>query len=115
MQLQDVGEVIAARALQVGEAGCSEKIITVRIGRPRPFPAPPDDYFVPYQIVGIGSEGVHYAAGVDAVQALQLVMQVIGDHLAALNRARGGGISWDAGQTNGDLGFLVYSPGETVS
>jgi len=98
------------RLFQMKEPSGALKGITVRISRPQAFPDPPDDYFVPYQIVGIGSEKVHYAAGVDAVQALQLVMQVIGDDLTALNRDSAGAISWHAGQTENDLGFPVYSP-----
>jgi hypothetical protein len=108
MQLQDVGDVIASRLLEIREPSGSIKEVTVSIGRPRAFPDPPHDYFVPYHIVGIGPEKVHYAAGVDAVQALQLVMQVIGDHLAALNGDSGGAMSWDAGQAEGDFGFPVY-------
>lgn len=110
MHLEDVGEVIANRILHLEVAGGSESAITVRIGRPQCFPEPPDDYFVPYQIAGIGAERVHYAAGVDAVQALQLVMQMIGADLVALSRESAGVICWEAGQNEHDLGFPVYSP-----
>jgi hypothetical protein len=110
MQLEDVGDVIATRILYMEEANESQRTITVRIGRPQPFPEPPDDYFVPYQIVGIGSEKVHYAAGIDAVQALQLVMRMIGDDMAAMNRDSAGAIHWEAGQNDHDLGFPCLQP-----
>ena len=71
MQLESVGDLIASRILHVKEQNGSEGTITVLIGRPQRFAEPPDDYFVPYQIVGLGSERVRYAAGVDAVQSLQ--------------------------------------------
>jgi hypothetical protein len=74
VQLQDMCDVIATRDLIVREANGSERTLTVRIGRPQMSSESPDDYFVPYQIVGAGSEKVRYGAGVDAVQALQLVM-----------------------------------------
>src|SRR6266705_4998389 len=98
MEIENVGEVIATRILHLQEADGSERTITVRIGRPQSFPEPPDDYFVPYQIVGIGAERVCFAAGVDAVQALQLVMPMIGADLMALNRETTGTIVWEAGE-----------------
>ena len=110
MQLEGVGEVIAARILHLEEeAAGSESAITVQIGRPQCFPEPPDDYFVPYQILGIGDERVGYVAGIDAVQALQLVMRVNGAELTALSRESAGDISWEAGQTAHDLGFPEYN------
>jgi hypothetical protein len=105
MQLQDIGDVIATRELIVREANESERTLTVRIGRPQLFSEPPEDYFVPYQIVGAGSEKVQYGAGVDAVQALQLVMRMIGADLEALNREYAEAIRWEAGQSHGDFGF----------
>jgi hypothetical protein len=105
LQLKNVGDVIATRTLRFKRGKRARNIVTVRIGRPQPFPESPDDYFAPYQIIGIGSEKVRYAKGIDAVQALQLVMRVIGAELAALNRDSGGAISWDAGQNQQDFGF----------
>src|SRR5262249_55842003 len=98
-------DVIATRDLVVREPNGSLRTLTVRIGRPQMFSEPPDDYFVPYQIMGAGSEKVQYGAGVDAVQALQLVMKMIGADLEALNRDYAEAIRWEAGQSPGDFGF----------
>jgi hypothetical protein len=115
MQLQDV-EVIATRTLQIEVPDGSTRNITVRIGRPQAFPDPPDDWFVPYEIIGIPAglaERAHitksrvgYAGGVDTIQALQLVMIIIGAELTALKRESGGAIRWEGGN-DGDLGFPI--------
>jgi len=105
MQLENLGHIIATRILVFEEKGGSERTVNVRIGRPQMFSEPHDDYFVPYQIVGIGSGKVRYGAGVDSVQALQLMMRMIGADLEALNREYGGAIKWEAGQNEHDLGF----------
>jgi|SRR5215472_1029963 len=105
MHLEDLGDVIATRILLIDDVTGSERTVTVRIGRPQMFSEPPDDYFVPYQIAGAGSEKVRYGAGVDAVQALQLVMKMIGADLEALNREYAGAIRWESGQSQGDFGF----------
>jgi len=61
----------------------------------------------PYQILGIGDERVRCAGGVDAVQALQLAMEMIGSELYfKLNRQHDGKLRWEAGK-EGDLGFPV--------
>jgi hypothetical protein len=105
MKLDNVGDVIATRILLIEEADGSERTVIVRIGRPQMFSESPDDCFVPYQIVGLGSERVRYGAGVDSVQALQLVMKMIGADLAALNREYVGAMRWEAGQNENDFGF----------
>jgi hypothetical protein len=58
----------------------------------------------------MGDERVGHVAGIDAVQALQLVMGVIGAELTALSQESAGAISWEAGQQEHDLGFPEYSP-----
>jgi hypothetical protein len=54
-------------------------------------------------------EKIRYAGGIDAVQALQGVMKLIGADLFALNRDCGGCLKW-IGDSSGSLGFPV--PGE---
>jgi hypothetical protein len=69
----ELGKVIAERVLQ------SLKLtnhVTVRIGRPQKTES--GDFITPYQIVGVDNDKVRFAAGVDAVQSLQLVLQMIG-------------------------------------
>ncbi|MGH9777992.1 MAG: DUF6968 family protein [Candidatus Acidiferrales bacterium] len=105
MDLQDVGEVIATRKLYVYEAADRRREIVVKLGRPQPFPDDAyDNWYCPFQVVGIGSEQVRYAGGVDAFQALQLVMRGVGIYLSSLNEEQGGRLRWldDEGT---DLGF----------
>jgi hypothetical protein len=87
MKLNDVGVVVASRTFALN----GEEKVTVLIGKPEKFPDE-DDYFCPYQIVGVGSERVRHAAGVDAVQALQLAMQMIGADLSASKQS--GKLTW---------------------
>jgi len=73
-----LGSVIAVRRLEsVGHPGLK---IMVEIGKPRKSRGR-DDYFCPYRISGVGDEVVRAAYGVDAIQALQLVMHAIGSTL----------------------------------
>ncbi len=62
------------------------------------------DYFCPFQIAGLGDERVRYAAGIDSVQALQLVMTMVGAYLFALNESCDRGLRWD-GDEKGHLGL----------
>ena len=99
MQLKDVGVQIATRELQA-----SGRKITVVIGKPEMFPDGVN-FYCPYQIVGIGNERVRYAGGVDAVQALQLAMQMIGAELYTSQEAQSKQLSWV--DDTGNLGFPV--------
>ena len=100
----ELGEVIATRVLRLadGEASTVRKVV-VKIGKPVPFPDG-RHYLCPFQVTGMGDEETRYAAGIDAVQALQLVMIPIAGYLVGLNRSSGGRLRWD-GDEHGDLGF----------
>ena len=103
MKLDNVGEVIAERKLSV--VGNPSLTAIVRMGKPRPLPdANGDDSFCPVQIVGVGSERVTYAAGVDAFQAIQLSMKLISLELSIIKRDCGYELRWE-GDDNGGLGF----------
>ena len=103
MKLDNVGEVIAERKLSV--VGNSSFTAVVRMGKPQPLPdAVGDNYFCPIQIVGIGSERVTYAAGVDAFQAIQLAMKSISLELFKIKRDFGLECRWE-GDDHGGLGF----------
>lgn len=105
MYLDNVGEVIAVRHLRLMEEGEPKRSIQVIAGKPRRA----DDsngWYCPFQIVGIGGEEIKYAAGVDAMQALQLVMVIIGATLEYYNQQSGGGLRWE-GDEAGGLGFPV--------
>jgi hypothetical protein len=101
MQLTSIGELIAKRELDLAGQGK----VTVLIGMPKKC-ADDDDYYCPYQIVGIGNERVRYAVGVDEVQALQLVQKMIGTDLYTSKEAASGALDWKGGD-KGDLGFPV--------
>jgi hypothetical protein len=100
MHLKAVGIEIATRMLDL-----DGKQVTVVIGKPEKFPEG-EDYYCPYQIVGMGDGQVRYAGGIDAVQALQLALQMIGVDLYTSQDARSGRLSWHAGSP-GELGFPV--------
>lgn len=102
MNLQSVGTIIATRQLDLADG---RKVI-VTIGKPEPFPGDAGaDYYCPYQITGIKRNKVRYAGGVDAVQALQLALEMIGADLETSDEARAGVLSWEAGSERGDYGF----------
>jgi hypothetical protein len=101
MQLENIGDTIATRRLYV--PGESDREITVAIGRPVPDKES-IGYCCPFQISGIGSEKLKYAKGLDAVQALQGVMVLIGADLQFLNETVGGKLRWE-GDDKGGLGF----------
>ena len=80
---EDLGEMIAERVLDgVGEDGVARQVV-VRIGKPRPDPAPGGGWGCPTQIVGLGQDDVLVAFGYDAVQSLQLAFEMIGARLAS--------------------------------
>jgi hypothetical protein len=103
MEIDSLGEVIAVRTLSFEEVGTGPETVLVKLGMPRQF-SDSDDYYVPFQITGIGSEKIKYAGGVDAIQALQLAMKMIASYLNMLNTQAGGGLKWE-GDDTGDLGF----------
>jgi hypothetical protein len=103
MQLKDVGIQIATRELQV-----KGKKAMVVIGKPEKF-SEGDDYYCPYQIVGLGNELVRYAGGADAVQALELALKMIGSDLYTSPEAQAKQITWVGGEKPGDLGFPLPS------
>lgn len=99
MELKDIGLPIAQRELEL-EGG--EKVIVV-IGKPERLLGE-DDFYCPYQITGLGDAKVRYASGVDAVQALWLVLQMIGSDLYTSSEARDGKLTWNDERV---LGFPV--------
>lgn len=99
LNLHDVGTVIATRELRHSDGGT----ITVIIGKPQKF-SDSEDIYCPYQITGIKRNKVRYAVGIDAVQALELALKMIGADLYTSDEAHAGNLSWEAGE-KGDLGF----------
>lgn len=74
----ELKDVIAERQL-VGKKGEQTFAITVKIGRPVPHPE--GDWECPYAISGLPNPTSIRVGGVDAVQALSLVLRMIGADL----------------------------------
>jgi hypothetical protein len=81
--------------------------VIVKIGVPQRYPEGEEDYFCPYQILGIGDERVRYGSGIDALQALMLTLKMIGADLYTTPEAKSGALSWVGQSVKGDLGFPV--------
>lgn len=62
-----------------------------------------DDYVCPYQIKGIGDEIVRGMYGIDAVQALQLTLQILATELSVLKQDYPHLVWRD--DSSGELGF----------
>jgi hypothetical protein len=103
--IERLDEIIATRRLYLD--GDPDVTVQILLGRPQASPISSNDGFMlcPYQILGIGDQKVRCAGGVDAFQALQLAMEMIGSELyIKLNPRHDGKLRWEAGEAN-DLGF----------
>lgn len=76
-------DVIAERVLT---ATIKDKSFDVLVRFWKPMPHPKGDWACLYKFIGIGNEELRYAAGIDAVQALQLAMFAVGAELSALRK-----------------------------
>lgn len=101
MLIPELGLHIAKRQIILRLHGETDTPLVVTIGKPKRFPEG-SGYYCPYQIAGAGSERVQYTAGTDAIQSLQLVMQIIGVDLSAIARQFNGEIEWLGAS---DMGF----------
>lgn len=91
MARYELGEIIATRELALRDG----TPVVVNIGKPRPFPDDPDpSYFCPYQITGLQARCDGHVGGVDAVQALELTLKLMGVLLAASEEGKRGDIRW---------------------
>ena len=102
----DLGQVIATRDLEF-----DGKPVRVSIGMPRQNPGWPD-FMCPYEISGPLTNRVYCSIGIDAVQALQLVMNMIGADIDMSAEAKTGRLTWLGGEK---LGFPLYAPGTVGS
>lgn len=102
MTLENVGTVIAARELSLDDA----QTIRVLIGTPKQR-TDSNEWYCPYQTVGIGSGRVGISFGVDFVQALVLALSMVGAELYCSKEHEAGRLSWECGAVKGDLGFPV--------
>jgi hypothetical protein len=98
-----IGQIIAERKFTILgalERGAGVKVL---LGKPEKLPDGPD-FYCPFQIVGMGSDKVRCAYGIDAFQAIQLAMTAIGAFLKSLSESEEIGLRWE-GDESGELGF----------
>ena len=82
----------------------------VKIGKPEI--TPPDvsinheEYYCPFQIIGIGDEKIEIAYGVDSFQAMLLAMEAIGLQLQESDAYKEDKLTWCGELTN--LGFPAF-------
>ena len=103
MTCESIDDVIAVRKIFLTNGPSENKQIFVYIGRPYED-VNLGEFWCPYQIIGIGTEKVRKIAGIDAIQAIQGTLLVIGAELEGLNAACDYNLSWDGGEP-GDVGF----------
>lgn len=99
MRLESIGTVIANREFILDKI----KKVSVQIGKPEKFQNS-EDYYCPYQIVGVGDGKIRHAGGIDSIQALLLALKKIGTDLSSLDVYKTGDLKWEGGE-KGDLGF----------
>jgi hypothetical protein len=100
--IKDIGQEVASRRLDLKREGVTTRVL-VRIG----LPYPDHDqlsFHCPFEISGFGERRLGYAVGVDAIQALQLVMQMIDAELDYLAETNNGKLSLEDG-VDDDSGF----------
>jgi uncharacterized protein DUF6968 len=100
----ELGQVIAERTLTFSAPDRPARTVIVKLGAPKQGPDRPDDWFCPWQIIGIGSEQVMYTAGVDGFHTLQLVMDMIGVTLYYEAERAGMRMYW-LDEADPDIGF----------
>jgi len=101
-------EIIAQRELTWLRADGSNTKVSVLLGKPVRV-ADSSNCECPYQITGIGSHKVRRACGVDAFQAIELALLMIGADLEALRKSLDGTLHWEGDDTGG-LGFPIPPP-----
>jgi hypothetical protein len=100
-QLMSIGRPIAERTLCISG---SDEAVYVRLGEPQPFPDG-QDWYCPYEVITKQNKVVRFAAGVDALQALQLALKGISSQVFVLNRDLDHKLRWLGGT---ELGFVNY-------
>lgn len=98
-----IKEVIAERVFSLVSKSGETSEVTVLLGKPEKLPGA-DDYYCAFQIVGIESDKIRCTYGIDAFQAIQLVMTAIGACLSSLNEPGRQRLRW-VGDKDGGFGF----------
>jgi hypothetical protein len=101
MQLNTIGQVFITRTLKLSHTLSTD--VTITIGKPQKFPDG-QDYYCPFQIMGLGDEKVNRVGGIDEVQALLLALEDVGTRLSETEEYKQGHLTW-IGSDEGNLGF----------
>lgn len=101
MQLTSIGELFVSRTLQLNDKNSTD--VTITIGKPQKFPDG-QDYYCPYQIIGLGDGKISRCGGIDEIQALLLALEQIGTFLIHSEEYKQDKLSW-LGSEDGNLGF----------
>ncbi len=110
MELTIIDELLATRILQLSEK--NPTTVTIKIGKPKIFPDG-QDYYCPYQIIGLGDEKVSWGGGIDGIQALILTLEKIGILLGNSEEYKKGNLSW-LGSEDNNLGFPHHDSSEML-
>jgi hypothetical protein len=100
MELSTLGQLLAERTYVLLTSSGSQEEVVVRIGAPQESDR---DWFCPFEIVGLGTPKIKCAFGVDAFQALQLTLKMIGVVLHHHRQRCGDGLYMS--EAGDDLGF----------
>jgi len=90
MDEYELGHVIAEREYSYADGGT----LVIRIGAPQPFPEH-TSYFCAYEWIDSGKVRTSRAGGVDAIQALQIVLNMIAVDLYVFNESKNNTIRWE--------------------
>jgi len=91
MELRTLGQVIAERKYSLLTSSGAKEEVIVRIGVPQESPDR-RDFFCPFEIVGLGTPKIKCAFGIDAVQALQLTLKIVGAEMYHHRKQFGDGL-----------------------
>lgn len=104
MQARDIDPIIAVRKMRF-VTGDAASEIWVELGAPRTNVDGSDDWHCPWRIVGLGEPLFHRTHGIDAFQALQLALPMIGATLLEVVDRHGATVRWLDDEHPADIGF----------
>lgn len=97
-----VPDHVGERVLEVSTGADKPDRVTLRVAAPERDPLPGGDWRCRYAVLGLGDPVLRYAYGVDTLQALQLAMAGLANHVRAQAVELGAELSWIGGE---DLGL----------
>ena len=103
-EIDELGEIIATRVLQLLDDAGNRRPVTVLIGKPQPSRGG-SGYGCAFQIIGAGAQTTCVGHGSDSIQALRTAMILAGANLRQLNSELGGRLFWKEAAP-GEIGLL---------